>query len=123
MTSHRFLTALAGLNGFLAVAAGAFGAHAATDEAARMLLRTGAQYQLAAAAAALAILALSRLKGAALSAGLLLAGGLIFGLSLDAIVITGIRTFGAITPVGGVLMLAGFGWLAISALRSNADAL
>ena len=118
MTTTRHLTALAGLNGFLAVAAGAFGAHAVGDEAARALLRTAAQYQLATAAIALALIAQRTLKGAQLSAALLLAGGLIFGVSLDAIVITGVRTFGAITPLGGVLMLSGFAWLSISALRS-----
>ena len=118
MITIRHLTALAGLNGFLAVAAGAFGAHGVGDEAARTLLRTGAQYQLASTAIALALIAQLTLKGARLSAGLLLAGGLIFGISLDAIVVTGVRAFGAITPLGGALMLSGFAWLSISALRN-----
>ena len=122
MSAHRWLIALAGLNGFLAVAGGAFGAHAISDEAAKTLLKTAAQYQLAATAVALALLAMPRLAGVRLSAGLLLAGGLVFGCSIDAIVLTGVRALGAITPIGGVMMLAGFGWLSISALRSKGDA-
>ena len=122
MNTRHTLVALAGLNGFLAVAGGAFGAHAISGEAAKTLLRTAAQYQLAATAVALALLAMPRLVGARLSAGLLLAGGLVFGCSIDAIVLTGVRVFGAITPIGGVMMLAGFGWLSICALRSKGDA-
>ena len=46
-------------------------------------------------------------------------GGLVFGASLDGIVVTGIRALGAITPIGGLLMLAGFAWLGIDALRGS----
>ena len=46
----RLLMTLSGLNGFLAVAAGAFGAHAVSDPATKALLHTGASYELAAAA-------------------------------------------------------------------------
>ena len=44
--SNRTVTALCALNGLLGVALGAFAAHAAPDEAARALIRTGAGYQL-----------------------------------------------------------------------------
>ena len=113
----RLLIALAGLNGFLAVAAGSFGAHGVQDEGARTLLKTAAEYQLGAAGVGLALLALAALKGARLSAGLVLVGGLVFATTIDLIVVTGNRLFGAVTPIGGVLMLAGFGWLVVSALR------
>jgi uncharacterized membrane protein YgdD (TMEM256/DUF423 family) len=112
---NRRLISLAALNGFLAVAAGAFGAHAMTDPHLQQLLRTAAEYQLASAAVGLGILALPRMPP--LAATLILAGGLIFGLSIDAIVFTGIKAFGAITPVGGVCMLGGFGWLGVSMFR------
>ncbi len=113
------LTLLAAVDGFAAVAGGAFGAHGVHDEAARALLRTAAEYQLAAAAAGLAVLALIPRRDGQTAALLLLAGGLVFGTSLDGIVLTGLRALGAITPVGGGLMLAGFAWLGVGALRAN----
>ncbi len=113
------LTLLAAVDGFTAVAGGAFGAHGVHDETARALLRTAAEYQLAAAAAGLAVLALPPRPGGRAAALLLLAGGLVFGASLDGIVLTGLRALGAITPVGGGLMLAGFAALGVGALRGN----
>jgi uncharacterized membrane protein YgdD (TMEM256/DUF423 family) len=115
----RYRIALAALNGFLAIAGGAFGAHAMSDPRLKALLQTAAQYELASAAVGLGVLALAvqGMKGARLSATLILVGGLIFGASIDLIVITGQNLFGAVTPIGGLAMLAGFGWLAISALR------
>jgi len=111
----RRLRILAGLNGFMAVAAGAFGAHAVSDAATKALLHTGASYQLAAAAVGIGLLAWQDAARARTSAVLVLAGGLIFGASLYALAFSGVRLFGAVTPIGGVLMLAGFGWLALSA--------
>ncbi len=115
----RPLVALAALNGFLAVAGGAFGAHGQSDPRLKALLQTGAQYELAAAAIGLGIAALAaqNLKGAGLSAWLVLTGGLVFGVSLDLIVASGLNMFGAVTPLGGLLMLAGFAWLGVCALR------
>jgi uncharacterized membrane protein YgdD (TMEM256/DUF423 family) len=49
--------------------------------------------------------------------GLLLAGILIFSGSLYALALTGIRTFGAITPIGGVAFIAAWFLLAIRLLR------
>ncbi len=119
MTSTRTLLALAALNGFLAVAAGAFGAHAAADPQVREWLRTGAQYQGLHAAAGLAALALARELGrpALWAAGLFGAGALVFGLSLDALAITGVRAWGAVTPLGGLLLLAGWATLGWATLR------
>jgi uncharacterized membrane protein YgdD (TMEM256/DUF423 family) len=118
-TPPRLLMMLAGLNGFLAVAAGAFGAHAVSDAAIKALLHTGASYELAAAAVGIGLLALRDTGGARTSAGLVLAGGFIFGTSLYALAFSGVRLFGAVTPIGGVLMLAGFGWLTVSALTAR----
>ena len=50
--------ALAAVNGLMAVAAGAFGAHGVSDPQVKDWLRTGAQYQLAHAVAGLACFAL-----------------------------------------------------------------
>ena len=116
----RFLTLLAALDGFAAVAGGAFGAHGVKDEAARTLLHTAAEYQLAAGAFGLGMLALTQVRTARAAAGLVLVGGLVFGASLDAIVLTGVRALGAITPLGGLMMLAGFATLAFGALTARA---
>ncbi len=118
LAAARLWLALAALNGLMGVAAGAFGAHAAKDAAMKELLRTGAQYQLIHAAAALACFALMRtIVGPANAAGWLFGvGGLLFGGSLYALALTGTKALGAITPVGGVLLLAGWAVLLYGAL-------
>jgi len=102
----------AALSGALAVAAGAFGAHGASGVAADWL-RTGAQYQMIHAVAALAVLRLEA-KG---PAWLFLAGGAIFGVSLYLMALGAPRMLGAVTPIGGLLLIAGWLWLAWSARR------
>jgi uncharacterized membrane protein YgdD (TMEM256/DUF423 family) len=49
--------------------------------------------------------------------GLLLAGILIFSGSLYSLALTGIRTFGAITPIGGLSFIAAWFLLAFRLLR------
>lgn len=102
----------AALSGALAVAAGAFGAHGASGAAADWL-KTGAQYQLLHAIAALAILRLDA-KGPAV---LFLAGGAIFAGTLYLMALGLPRWLGAITPIGGALLIAGWLWLAWLATR------
>jgi uncharacterized membrane protein YgdD (TMEM256/DUF423 family) len=97
----------AALSGALAVAAGAFGAHGASGPAVDWL-KTGAQYQLLHAIAALAILRLDA-KGPAI---LFLAGGAIFAGTLYLMALGLPRWLGAITPIGGALLIAGWLWLA-----------
>jgi uncharacterized membrane protein YgdD (TMEM256/DUF423 family) len=110
--------ALAALNGLMAVAAGAFGAHGVADPQAKELLRTGAQYQLVHAVAALACYGLLRLAivPAGWAGWLFGLGGLVFGGSLYLLALTGQRMLGAVTPIGGVLMLAGWAVLIWAAL-------
>lgn len=103
---------LAGLSGAMAVAAGAFGAHGAEAKAAEWL-RTGGLYQLIHAVAAVAALG----HGARGPAWLFLAGGLVFGGSLYLMALGAPRWFGAITPIGGALMIGGWLWLAWTAGR------
>ena len=103
---------VAALSGALAVAAGAFGAHGASGVAADWL-RTGAHYQMIHAVAALAVLRLEA-KG---PAWLFLAGGAIFAVSLYLMALGAPRILGAVTPIGGVLLIAGWLWLAWSARR------
>lgn len=111
--SVRLWLMLAALNGLMAVAAGAFGAHAASDPQIKEWLRTGAQYQLIHAAASLACYGLLRVMvGPAAWAGWLFGlGGLVFGLSLYVLALSGARVLGAIAPIGGLLMVAG--WAAL----------
>lgn len=106
------LVILAALSGALAVAAGAFGAHGASAPAAEWL-KTGAQYQLLHAVAALAVLRLDA-RGPAL---LFVVGGAIFAGTLYLMALGLPRWLGAITPVGGALLIAGWLWLAWTALR------
>ena len=120
-TGERLWLALIGLDGLMAVAAGAFGAHGVPDPQARELLRTGAQYQLVHAAAALACCSLSG-RPAAWAARLFGLGGLLFGGSLYLLAATGVRMLGAITPVGGLLMLAGWAALIWTALTRPPEA-
>jgi uncharacterized membrane protein YgdD (TMEM256/DUF423 family) len=97
----------------MAVAAGAFGAHGVSDPHIKSLLQTGAQYQAIHAAAALAAYGLLRgIPGPATWAGWLFGlGALVFGASLYALALSGVKILGAITPIGGVLMLGG--WAAV----------
>jgi uncharacterized membrane protein YgdD (TMEM256/DUF423 family) len=109
---------LAALDGAMAVIAGAFGAHGAADPGAKELLRIGAQYQLVHAVAALVVRALPVGAGAASLCGWLFAGGgLLFGGSLYLLALSGVKVLGAITPLGGLLMILGWGALLIGLLR------
>jgi uncharacterized membrane protein YgdD (TMEM256/DUF423 family) len=115
--------ALAALNGLLAVSTGAFAAHAVADPAVKEWLRTGAQYQLAHAAAGLGCVALlpALPRQAALAGWLFALGGLVFGGSLDLLAATRVLLWGAVTPVGGLLMIAGWAvllWGALAVRRS-----
>ena len=103
------LAILAALSGALAVAAGAFGAHGVTGQSAEWL-RTGGQYQLVHAVGALVALRLEA-RG---PAWLFVAGAALFSLTLYAMALGAPRWFGAITPIGGALLIAGWLWLAWS---------
>ncbi|MAN11727.1 DUF423 domain-containing protein [Sphingobium naphthae] len=98
---------LACLSAALAIGAGAFGAHGVADAKAADWLRTGGLYQLVHAVAAIALTGVAR--GAA---ALLLAGAAIFALSLYIMALGGPRWLGAVTPIGGTLMIAGWLWAA-----------
>lgn len=96
---------LAAVSAALAVAAGAFGAHAAAGEQQAEWLRTGGMYQLVHAVAALAIM--GRAPGAAWT---LLAGAAIFAVTLYAMALGAPRWLGAVTPIGGTLLIIGWLW-------------
>lgn len=104
---------LAALSGAMAVAAGAFGAHGASGPAVEWL-KTGAHYQLVHALAALVALRLEA-RG---PAWLFLAGGAIFAGTLYLMSVGLPRWLGAVTPIGGALLIAGWLWLAWVGVRS-----
>jgi uncharacterized membrane protein YgdD (TMEM256/DUF423 family) len=91
---------LAALLGFLGVALGAFGAHALKGRVDEELWRTAVFYQLVHAAAMLAAPSAAKLW----APGVLVFSGTLYALALGAP-----RWLGAVTPVGGLLLLGG--WL------------
>ncbi|HTK34613.1 MAG TPA: DUF423 domain-containing protein [Caulobacteraceae bacterium] len=115
---------LAALDGLMGVAAGAFGAHAVADPMAKELLRTGAQYQLVHAVAALACCGPLPIaaRPAGRAAALFGLGGLIFGGSLYLLATTGMTILGAATPIGGLLLLAGWAMLIWNVLTARPPA-
>ena len=108
----NLLMVLAALSGAIAVGAGAFGAHGASG-AAQEWLRTGGQYQLVHAVAALVALRLEA-RG---PAWLFVIGGAVFAGTLYLIAMGLPRWLGAITPIGGTLLIVGWLWLAWAGLR------
>lgn len=106
------LVVLAALSGAIAVAAGAFGAHGAEGKAAEWL-RTGGEYQLIHAVAAL----VAARMGASGPGWCFVAGGAVFAGSLYLMALGLPRWLGAVTPVGGVLLIMGWLWLAWSGVR------
>lgn len=122
---HRTFLALGALFGMLAVAAGAFGAHALQDRLAADRLEvfeTAARYQmyhaLALVGVAWACSALPASASLTSAAGwLFVAGAVVFSGSLYLLALGGPRWLGAITPLGGVAFIAGWALLGWAALR------
>ncbi len=102
------LIVCAALSAAVAIMAGAFGAHGASEQAASWL-RTGASYQLPHAIAAIVMLKVDR----RVSWGML-AGAAIFAGTLYAMAFGAPRWFGAITPVGGATLIGAWLFLAFS---------
>jgi uncharacterized membrane protein YgdD (TMEM256/DUF423 family) len=121
MTMDRTFLGLGAISGFVAVAAGAFGAHALRDRLSAehlAVFETAARYQMYHALALLAVALLLPLRplGTLQWAGwLFVVGTALFSGSLYALALTGTRWLGAITPLGGIAFLAGWICLALSA--------
>jgi uncharacterized membrane protein YgdD (TMEM256/DUF423 family) len=108
----------------IAVALGAFGAHALKSRLTADMLavyQTAVQYHAWHALGLLAtgVLMLQWPESTALrwSAGLLLAGVLIFSGSLYGLALSGVRWLGAVTPIGGAAFIAGWLMLALAVLK------
>jgi uncharacterized membrane protein YgdD (TMEM256/DUF423 family) len=115
--------ALGALNAAIAVGAGAFAAHGLRDKLdARALevFETGARYQMYHAFAIVLaglLVSLGLARGAQTAGWLFQAGIVLFSGSLYALALTGVKTLGAITPLGGLAFLAGWLWLAWTTWR------
>ncbi|MGG6237633.1 DUF423 domain-containing protein [Nodosilinea sp. AN01ver1] len=124
MTTARLFVAIAALLGGTSVAAGAFATHALRAQLSDRLLtifETGARYQMY-HALALLLVALVLVQGLG-APGLLtvagwafVAGTAIFSGSLYALALTGQNLLGAVAPVGGAVLMLGWGCLAVAAL-------
>lgn len=109
--------------GFLGVGLGAFGAHALKARLAPEMLtvwKTAVEYQFyhALALVLVGLVATQRPSIAITNAAICFAlGVLVFSGSLYALALTGVRWLGAITPLGGLLFLAGWALLFWAALK------
>lgn len=120
----KLIIMLAGMNGFLAVALGAFAAHGLRERLSPELLntfQTGVQYHMYHALALFGIgvmmLNFPTANLLRVSAYLMLAGIVFFSGSLYLLSISGIRWLGAITPIGGVCFLVAWGLIVWFAAR------
>lgn len=124
MTPDRLFAALGACSAFLAVAAGAFGAHALRARVGADLLatfETAARYQMYHALALFAVAWLTTRTPApqAVWAGwLFVVGTVVFSGSLYALVLLNQRWLGAVTPIGGLALLCGWLCLVWAAIRA-----
>ncbi len=119
----RALLACGALFGLAGVGAGAFGAHAlrAKIPVERLVtFETGARYLLVHAFAVFAVVWIHEAGGGVGAAGwLFVAGSVVFSGSLFALALSGEKRWGAVTPIGGVLLLAGWTVLLVGVLSSK----
>lgn len=125
-TAAKLFLTLGSIGMALAIALGAFGAHALklTLAPERLALyETAINYHVYHALGLLAVglLAANRPESGVLRwAGLLMtAGVLLFSGSLYALSLSGVRALGAITPIGGLALLAAWLLLAVAVLRAH----
>ena len=114
-----FWIVIGAINGFCAVAAGAFGAHglrATVPPEQLAWFELAARYQIihALAIVAVGLLGRSVTRSVAVSCAgwLFLVGIVLFSGSLYSMGLTGVRWLGAVTPFGGVALL--LGWAALA---------
>lgn len=122
--SQQWLLFSAAVLGFFAVAVGAFAAHALKQRISHEMLaifEVGVRYHMYHALAIGLAVWVSTLTGGvlALYAGwMFVAGVAIFSGSLYTLALTEVKTWGAVTPIGGLIFLMGWIFLAIAVLKS-----
>ena len=124
MGAAQLAVVVGGIYGFIGVALGAFGAHALKTRLSPELLavwKTGVEYQLihALALVLVGLIAAQKPSVAITGAGICFAlGVVVFSGSLYVLSLSGLRWLGAITPLGGLLFLAGWALLVRAALKA-----
>lgn len=124
-STQQWLLFSGALLGFIGVAAGAFGAHALKQRLAPDLLaifEVGVRYQMYHVFAIILAALLVTVTGgnwATLAGYLFIAGAVIFSGSLYLLVFTGVKTWGAVTPIGGVFFLIGWIFLMVAAFSKR----
>ena len=124
MNGKLFLIA-GSLLGFLGVAAGAFGAHALKTKLSQemfQIFEVGIRYHMYHALALLAVAWVSTQYSQNLiqAAGwFFILGVVIFSGSLYILSLSGIKMWGAVTPIGGLLLLAGWSSLALGVWKGQ----
>jgi uncharacterized membrane protein YgdD (TMEM256/DUF423 family) len=119
----RIFFAIGAASAFIGVAAGAFGAHGLKNRVSPDMLavfEVGVRYQMYHAFALIvAAWAYTKWPSGAVTAGgcLFILGTLVFSGSLYILALSGLRWLGAITPLGGLALLAGWLCLIWAALR------
>ena len=118
----QFFLTIAAIFGGLSVAGGAFGAHALREKISERSLEifdTGARYQMYHALALLLVaMLMSRLDSPPttllVSGWVFIIGVVIFSGSLYALSLTGIKSLGAVAPLGGLALILGWAALAVA---------
>ena len=124
LTVNQILLALAALSGFISVAMGAFGAHGLREKLAPNLMsafETGVLYQFIHSLAVIACCILAyqfeRAMWFLYAAIAFLLGILLFSGSLYGLALTNMKWLGPVTPVGGLLFLAGWALMLKAAVK------
>ena len=126
---NRKIIATAALLGLIAIILGAFGAHALKkilDISELNTFETGVKYQMYHALFLLFIGTSKDISNKAKKAifytiilGVLFFSGSLYFLAINRILPFDFRPFGFITPIGGLLFLAGWFWLFVNFYRKN----
>jgi uncharacterized membrane protein YgdD (TMEM256/DUF423 family) len=121
LMDRRSLT-LGALSGVIAVGAGAFGAHALRTRLTPEMLaafEAGARYQMyhALALVAIGLGPIDGSKWVVWARQGFVVGTILFSGSLYLLALSGARWWGAVTPLGGLAFLAGWGCLAVAGWR------
>jgi uncharacterized membrane protein YgdD (TMEM256/DUF423 family) len=121
--TRRTWMTLAAVSGLVSIIAGAFAAHGVGDPRAKELIETGARYQLmhALASFACATFMQAGAQRARFAPALFLSGTLLFSGSLYAFALGAPRWIGVITPLGGLLFMAG--WVVLIWAARGVDAI
>ncbi|MGI9213415.1 MAG: DUF423 domain-containing protein [Methylococcaceae bacterium] len=122
---HQVLLLLAAVDALLAVAAGAFGAHALKgifNDYQMGIFHTAVEYQMwhALGLGLIAVIVgqIPNPRKLILAGWIMQAGIVLFSGSLYALALTGIKALGLITPAGGVAFLVAWGFLIVE-IRAN----